>query len=198
MKKKPEITALTRERLMNSFWKLYCKKQINKISIKEITDNAGYYRSTFYEYFTDIYDVLNQLETELILYLKENVYNSLGTNLSEDIIKSLANIYESKGEYLSVLLGENGDPTFNQKLKDIFRNMLFENFGLDETDIHAQFIFEFAISAILSSIKHWYDNGKQIPAKEMVVLLRSTLMNGAGNQILKYSNIELHDLPFNP
>lgn len=199
MKKKPEITALTRERLMDSFWKLYCKKQINKISIKEITDNAGYYRSTFYEYFTDIYDVLNQLETELILYLKENVYNSLDTNLldtnlGEDIIKSLANIYESKGEYLSVLLGENGDPTFNQKLKDIFRKMLFENFGLNETNIHAQFIFEFAISAILSSIKYWYDNGKQIPAKEMVVLLRSMLMNGAGNQILKYSHLELHDL----
>lgn len=97
MKKKPEITTLTREKLMDSFWELYCAKPINKISIKGITDNAGYYRSTFYEYFTDIYDVLEQLETELILYLKEDVSNSLDTNLSDDIVKSLANMYESKG-----------------------------------------------------------------------------------------------------
>ncbi|MEV2911209.1 TetR/AcrR family transcriptional regulator [Paenibacillus larvae] len=154
MRKKPEITAQTRKKLMDSFWNLYCEKKIEKISVKEITDQAGYYRSTFYEYFTDIYDVLDQLEIELINYLKESVQGSLVTKQNKDVIKILATMYESKGEYLSVLLGENGNPKFNQKLKDSLRPMIFEAFGLLKSDVHNQFIFEFAISAIISTITY--------------------------------------------
>jgi len=196
MKKKSELTSLTRKRLMDSFWKLYRENKIEKISIKEITDNAGYYRSTFYEYFTDIYDVLNQLESDLILYLKENVHNSLDVNRSDNIVKILANMYEVHGEFISVLLGENGDPHFNQKLKDFFRPMLFDTFGLSESDIHAQFIYEFSISAIISSIKYWYDSGKQLSSEELIIMLHSLLEHGVRNQILKYTNIDFHDLPF--
>lgn len=198
MKKKPELTAQTRKKLMDSFWELYCDKKIEKISIKEITDNAGYYRSTFYEYFTDIYDVLNQFEVDLILYLKENVHNSLDINRSEDIVKTLANMYELKGEYLSVLLGENGDPNFYQKLKDFFRPMLFDEFGLSESDVHAQLIFEFGISGIISSIKYWYDSGKQLPSEEIVVMLRSMLIHGSRNQIVEYSNNDFKNRPLKP
>ncbi len=190
MKKKPEITSLTREKLIDSFWELYCQKKIEKISIKEITNNAGYYRSTFYEYFSDIYDVLDQLETDLILYLKENIHSSLDTSLNEDIIKRLANMYESKGEYLSVLLGEKGDPIFQKKLKDFLRPMIFETFGLSGNDKYNQFTYEFAISAIISSIKYWYESGKQIHTEEMVVLIRSMLMDGTWNQVLKNTKID--------
>jgi len=56
MNKHPEITAQTRENLMQAFWSLYRQKKIDTISIKEITATAGYHRSTFYEYFVDIYD----------------------------------------------------------------------------------------------------------------------------------------------
>ena len=69
------------------------------------------------------------------------------------------------------------------------RTMLFKAFNLSETDEYHQFIFEFAISAILSTIKYWYDNGKQIPTEEMVALLRSMLMNGPMGEIIKRTNI---------
>ena len=62
MKKQPEITTQTREKLIEAFWSFYCEKKIEHITIKEITDTARYHRSTFYEYFVDIYDVLNQME----------------------------------------------------------------------------------------------------------------------------------------
>ena len=66
MKKQPELTAQTKENLMEAFWQIYCEKRIEKITVKEITMKAGYNRSTFYEYFTDVYDVLEQIENSLI------------------------------------------------------------------------------------------------------------------------------------
>jgi AcrR family transcriptional regulator len=61
MNRQPEITAQTRQNLIDAFWSLYCEKRIEKITVKEITIKAGYNRGTFYEYFVDVYDVFETI-----------------------------------------------------------------------------------------------------------------------------------------
>lgn len=51
MKKQPQVTELTRKKLINSFWNLYKEKDITKIGIKNICDCAKYDRTTFYRYY---------------------------------------------------------------------------------------------------------------------------------------------------
>lgn len=189
MKKNPEATALTRENLIEAFWSLYGQKKIEHISIKEITDKAGYHRSTFYEYFVDIYDLLNVLENSLLAYVQEKVVNSLAVDRYDDIPQGLADLYESKGNYLSVLLGENGDPYFSKKLKAVMGSALVNPFGLSESEPHTSYILEFGLSAIIATITHWYRNNKNLPSKELVSLIRSMLMNGIFPLIHKYSNL---------
>ena len=94
MKKHPEATALTRENLLQAFWSLYCRKEITHISVKQITDRAGYNRSTFYEYFVDT-DLLNQLEDSLIERIEDKVLNSLEVDQNNDSVQTLADFYES-------------------------------------------------------------------------------------------------------
>ena len=52
MQKKEKMTGQTRQNLMDAFWILYCEKRIEKITVKDIVNKAGYNRSTFYEYFS--------------------------------------------------------------------------------------------------------------------------------------------------
>ena len=189
MKKQPEITAQTREKLIEAFWGFYCEKKIEHITIKEITDKAGYHRSTFYEYFVDIYDVLNQMEDALLEYIEMNVINRLDGELSADLAQNIANIYDVKGEYLSVLLGENGDPNFFNKVKALMRPVLTDTFGLSGDDIHTSYIFEFATSGIFAVVTHWYKNGKNLPSRELADLARSMLIGGVFPVIQKYSNV---------
>ncbi len=66
MKKQPLITEQTKANLKAAFWKLYTEKPIEKISIKQITDLAGYNRGTFYLYYEDVYDIFHQIEEELL------------------------------------------------------------------------------------------------------------------------------------
>ncbi len=183
MKKQPELTAQTRENLIQAFWSLYCQNKIEHITIKDITTKAGYNRSTFYEYFVDIYDVLNQLEEVLLEYLKEQVLNSLENGLNDAVIQKLANVFEVKGDYLGILLGENGDPYFAQKIKAIMRPALVNALGLPEKDIHTAYIFEFGMSAIIGTITYWYNNKQEIPSKELVRLIRSMLTMGVPSEI---------------
>lgn len=70
MKKKPEITKKTKRNIVDNFCELYMEKPIEKISIQEITNRAGYNRSTFYQYFSDIYELLTYVEDELLSYIK--------------------------------------------------------------------------------------------------------------------------------
>ena len=188
MKKQPEITAQTRENLIQAFWSLYCEKKIEHITIKEITAKAGYHRSTFYEYFVDIYDVLNQLEESLLNYLKEQVLSSLENGLSDDFIQKMANVYETKGDYWGTLLGENGDPYFAQKMKAIMRPALINAFGLPEKDIHTAYIFEFGLSALIGTLTYWYNHKREIPSTELVQFTRSMLATGVLPEIQKYSS----------
>lgn len=58
------ITLVTREITFPRF-------SAEKITVKDITNKAGYNRGTFYEYFTDVYDVLNYIEDSLIPTLEE-------------------------------------------------------------------------------------------------------------------------------
>lgn len=188
MKKQPEVTAVTRENLIEAFWSLYCQKKIEHISIKEITDTAGYHRSTFYEYFVDIYDLLNQVEDSLVVYIKDEVSKSLVVVQEGNVLQGLADAYESKGKYLGVLLGENGDPYFSKKLKSVLRPVLIEIFGISESDLHTGYIFEFGFSAILAAITHWYQSNKNLPSNELVHLVRSMLVSGVYPMIQKYSH----------
>ena len=50
----------TRQALVAAFWKLYGEKTIEKITVGAVAGIAGYKRSTIYEYFTAVYDVLQQ------------------------------------------------------------------------------------------------------------------------------------------
>ena len=63
--------------LKDAFWKLYTEKSIEKISIKEITDLAGYNRGTFYLYYKDVYDIFSQIEDELLDKIKTVLDESL-------------------------------------------------------------------------------------------------------------------------
>ena len=189
MKKHPEVTALTRENIMQAFWSLYCQKKIDHIAIKEITDKAGYHRSTFYEYFVDIYDLLNQLEDEVLAKMKAEVLQSLSIQSNNNLVQILADHYEAQGEYLRVLLGENGNPHFAKKVKAEMGSALTTRFGLPENDSHTSYIMEFGLSAIMSTITHWYQNNKNLPSNELVVLVRSMLMNGVLPMIQEYSTL---------
>ena len=189
MKKESENTTQTKENLTQAFWSLYQLKKIEQITIKEITDKAGYHRSTFYLYFLDIYDVLNQLEETLLEYLKEQVLSSLENSPNDDITQTLADVYETKGDYFGTLLGENGDPYFSQKMKDVMRPALSNAFGLPEKDIHTVYIFEFGLSALIGTLTYWYNNQREIPSKEMVKLTKSMLATGLLPEIQKYATV---------
>lgn len=177
MNKQPEVCERTKANLLEAFWKVYNENTLYKIKIKEITDKAGYNRSTFYQYFSDINDILQYGENILINEILKHL-NVIIKNLdSKDIIKVTAEAYEKYGYYLNKLLGPTGDPLFTEKYKKAIKPVLISKFNLKENDLRIDVICEYCLGAILTSITYWYNN-KNFSSEELATLLYELITNG--------------------
>lgn len=172
MKKQQDTTNETKNSFIVSFCKLYMKKPIEKISIRELTDTAGYNRTTFYNYFSDIYDVLDYIENSSIRYVKKNIIIDMKKeNPSKQFINTFLNIYENWESYIKVLLSNQNSAHFTDRLKKELFNSCMDAFNLPKNNIRAEYILDFYLSAIISVISRWIRNQSEMSSLEMANLL---------------------------
>ena len=182
-KKQPETTEQTKKTIKDAFWELYKEKKIEKITVKDITLRAGFNRSTFYAYFIDVYDVLEQIEEDVMPGVEHIPPTGGVTSPTQDFMDELITIYEKNSEYYSVLLSEKGDPAFSVKIKKIFKNLMKEsmkdllesNDSIDEMEF--DYALEFFTGATISVVKYWYDSGKNLPMPQLMPLMHQLMSN---------------------
>lgn len=188
MKKQPEVIAQTRRNLLDAFWQLYQDKYLNEITVKNITDRAGYNRCTFYAYFRSVQDILEQMESELLIYIQDNVANILLPAILSGDMPNLAMLYtHTIGDYLRVLLRKNGDPNFTVKLKQALCDIYFKSLGLPQTDSRTEYLLDFTVSGILAVLIRWYAKS-DVSEKEVFFFLRSLLTEGSISVIFSDQN----------
>ena len=125
MRKRPEQTEQTETDLKQAFWKLYAAKPIEQIKVSEVAQLAGYNRGTFYPHFQDIYDVLNDIEQDLLRQMSECVETCMQRLAADDdpidCMQGVLDFYTEQREYIVVLLGPHGDPAFTAQLKSLLK-----------------------------------------------------------------------------
>ena len=124
--KKEGAKKETREALITAFWKLYREKSIEKITVGEIAAAAGYNRSTFYEYFYDVPDVLQHIENGIVEDMQFGIPDDDRLPMDEVVAT-----FERNADALSVLLGEHGDFSFffliRKRMRDAFAELAKKN-----------------------------------------------------------------------
>ena len=185
MKKQPEQTAITKQNIINAFWDEFKIKTIDKITVKEICSITGYNRSTFYQYFRDIYDVLETIENELIEELDrlfdENPIELIASNT---FISKVTEIYDSKGELLYYLLNNQASNSFSDKYKTLIKSKLFSA-EIDDHDkkLKINILLEFMVSAVISALSFWYPRREEMETEDFIEYIQSIATNGPINQI---------------
>lgn len=166
-----EKTLQTKSELAEAFWQLYQEKSINKITVNDIAERAGYYRSTFYYHFADVYAVLDYIEALILAeweqILTENLQkhqkNLLEGNI-QDIITDVMPFFIKNGAYIAVFLGPDGDPKMLHNVKETIRHKLFMLLAIPEADLEASMIFEGASSCLLAAFVKSYN--EKIPIEK--------------------------------
>ena len=182
MKKQPEVTAATRQALIDAFWTLYAQKHIGQIRVKEIADLAHYHRGTFYEYFTDIYDLLRQEETELIRQLQDEMAARMQGKEANDGLKHIAEFYLRNGRRLNLLIGAGGYSDFMEQFKSALYPLFRAANQASDTERSA-IIYEFGINGLLMAFHEWYEHQDRMPIDDLLLLLRAMIEQGIPSAI---------------
>lgn len=117
-KKQDQRVRLTKALLQNAFLELLAKKPVQSITVKELCDKAGINRGSFYNHYQDIYDLLEQMEQqimdELQRLLDANPVIALEGEQGEQraFVQAIFTFFEKNRELCAILLGEHGDKKF--------------------------------------------------------------------------------------
>ncbi len=176
MKKRAEQTLQTKEKLFNAFWTLYEHKPYEQITVREISELAGYNRSTFYTYFKDVYDVLEQAEHEIYQLLEAEFIRGQYICSKEEATESvrfIGSFLKKNHKRLALLLGENGDVRFAhhimQQMREHMRLRLCE--VTDTDDAAFEYMVEYIMNAHVGLTLRWFQNGCDIPFEQMAALI---------------------------
>lgn len=189
MKKQTKVTKQTRERIINAFWELYENEKIEKISIAALSKKANINRSTFYEYFADIYELLDEVEEEILeetaAKMEENLHkltdDSRKTGEILDIHmlgRTFAQIFSAQEDRIFILLSKNGDPVFQKKMQSVTVQHLMRIMPNSDTDENMEYLAVYIVSSLMGIFSHWYETGKKKDVEELIVTTARVIGTG--------------------
>ncbi len=114
-KKEDRRVRRTKKLLAQALMELLQQKQVNEITVKELTDLADMNRGTFYLYYRDIFDMMEKTEAEMFSRL-----NNIAAQHENDDVKhhaqplllDLFSFIRENQEMCRVLLSPHGDMNF--------------------------------------------------------------------------------------
>ena len=187
MRKRPEVTERTRAALREAFWELYAGYgttpglPVERVSVRAITDRAGFNRATFYLYFHDVYELLGQIEDEALSDARDVVDGMMRSPGELDFSAHMGPIAECaarSSRHFAKLMGETGDPAFSAELKRIVRPLveryLVGGRGLDDTG--ADLLCEFYLSGIMAIVGRWISRYPEMPITELIGLVARSVL----------------------
>ena len=179
MKKQPEITEATRKDFIYAFCEYYKERPIDKITVKEISEKAGYSRVTFYNYFKDPYDLLNQIEEEFV----SNLTTAISDNIEQDkvldnFLYTFNTLINENEMYSQILLNNSNNLSFTKRLQDIVIPLALKSFKMAPDNKSATYAFEFYIAGVISMIVSWMKNQRDISIEELGGIIKGILKDG--------------------
>lgn len=179
------IPLQTKQNFMEAFWALYCERRLDQITVKAITQRAGYNRSTFYAYFQDVEDVLNQLEDSLIPQFGAfppiaGLRSDLGMEMNR-----FMDLFEHQKKYYAVLLSEKGDPGFASKLKQVIKPILMSTLtdSTTLTESTLDYTLEYTLSAMIGILSYWINHPAPLPKEALYDLVHQLMSEGPLKQL---------------
>ncbi|MEG2930619.1 MAG: TetR-like C-terminal domain-containing protein [Ruthenibacterium sp.] len=176
----------TRAILREGLEQLMREKSIQDITVKELCALCDLNRGTFYAHYSDVYDLLAAIEEELQTEF-ETVFEPLATADSFEKASqssAMAGLFRFMGENAGmcrILLCDNGDMAFVQRVKDIVRARFFDAWheqfsgGMRET---SEYLYAFMVSGCIGILQQWLEHDRPVPPEQIALLVENLLTKG--------------------
>ena len=213
--RKTSKAAQTKERIINAYLELIPEKKWDKISVKDLCAKADITRGTFYQYFNDIYDLMQHIQDtlmqEMIQMYGAIPQNPQGTAMTAQLFDDKFNCMppdqlicwfefcKKNKKPMAVLLDpKNGDSYFVKKIKALLReqiNEMMDRDGMPHDGLRDHFLRIFIELHFLSA-RTWLDaeDGDFLSVDDIINLL-NTMRVGANYLHYKQATVQDFNIP---
>lgn len=173
----------TKQAIIDSFLYLAGKKSPDKITVRDIVDDCGVNRNTFYYYFQDIYAVLEELCREALYALPEEAPLSVTLGEFYREFLTFTATHSAAARSLALSLGFEGlERYFGHSLDRIICECLAREQSTPPSPVNARLIRHAILGLVLDVMRQ----GKTaLPTpEELVACLPSTTASQDGKELL--------------
>ena len=169
--RKRRTTRIIRE----SFIQLLKEKNIDDISINDLSEAADINRTTFYRYYSDIYALMDDISDKLFELIFSNIAKTNSQNVNEVpynmILNAITEIEKNK-ELCKILICYHKDSKFEKKLVESFMDLSYQ---IHAPQYHycgdANLQFNYIINGMIGLLRTWLENDCALPKKNVAHLV---------------------------
>ena len=164
----------TKKALREGLAQLLNEKNLQHITVRELTDNVDIHRSTFYANFSDIYDLYSHLE--------DTIVNEISDIVSVDLVFKPTIFYRCLLEYISnnrqisrLFFSGAINSAFFDRIADLCKEACMDCWR-DEYDLKGnseelEYYVQFCIMGALGVIGLWVSRDFDCPIEKLVDML---------------------------
>lgn len=174
----------TKKQLQQGLTKLMQQKNINEISVRELSELIDINRGTFYLHYRDVYDMLDQIEQEMFEEFHELLSRHPAEEMDGKPLPMLIDVFRFTAENMEMclaLLGRNGDIGFVDRLKDVMKDRCLSDwmavFRVDQSR-NREYFYSFIVSGCIGLLQNWLESGMRESPEEMAALAEQMILNG--------------------
>ena len=139
-------TERTKRSIINAFLELRSKKPLEKITVKELSELAFINKATFYTHYQDIYDLSEQLETEFVTNILNQIpYTEFMIDDTKACVEKLFLALSSQKSILDILFSGNRFSVLAQRLERGMMEQFYEKYLERKDALDTNVIFSMLI-----------------------------------------------------
>jgi len=172
----------TKRAIRSALATLLLEKDLNEITVKDIAERADVNRKTFYNHYDGIYQVIDEIEGEMVGSLEHSLRDfdiRDSRRAAEQLFARLTDYVNNKPDYAPLLrlrdqasLGPKLVSLLQQKAVETLRPLL----RTDDRVLRAGVVFE--LSGLIAAYQDWYRADNGLPPEELAEMIATLMLHG--------------------
>ena len=173
----------TKKSIRNAFAQLLAEKDINLITVQDIADYADINRKTFYNYYSGIYQVIDEVENELIRGYESKLAEvdfRRAFHKPYLVFEKLTELINEDVDFYSRLFSNKANTSLTAKiislLKERTEAAIVQQLNVDKRLI--DLCLDYTISGMVTVYQNWFNSAQSMTLEEVSETLAVLCFNG--------------------
>ncbi len=165
--------------ITDAFLEIRTKKELRKITVKEICEKAMINKSTFYSHYNDIYDLSDKVESEIIISIVNSITHPeyIVDNPSAFSTEMMNIIYQRK-ETLETVFSGDRKSCLVCKISDTLRETIHQRYPQTKNNVKFSVALDYMIYGMYYAFEENLKTFKENSNEVVETLMQITNMTG--------------------